>query len=145
LPLKYVVDCDNGGSEAQIVNSEYLNWLLSNQLFLGWLFSTIAKEVLAQVIRGESSIEVWSLLKNLYSQQTIAKLFQLKQQLRSIKKDSLSINGYILKLKTIGHSLTAIGEPLDDKELLLAILNGLGHDYETVVSLTTYQIDEIVS
>lgn len=59
----------------------------------------------------------------------------MKQKLRSIKKDDLSINDYILKIKTIGHSLAAIGEPLTDKDLLLAILNGLDHDYETVVSL----------
>jgi len=55
----------------------------------------------------------------------------------------LSINDYILKLKTSGHSLAAIGKPLTDKDLLLAILNGLDHDYETVVSLITYQMDEI--
>ena len=37
-------------------------------------------------------------------------------------------------------------QPLEsrhDKDLLLAILNGLDHEYETVVSLITYQMDEI--
>ena len=79
----------------------------------------------------------------MYSQQTVAKSFQLKQQLRLVKKDSLSVNDYVLKIKTIGHALAAIGEPLGDKDLLLAILNGLDHEYETVVSLITYQMDEI--
>ena len=60
-----------------------------------------------------------------------------------MKKDSLSINDYILKIKTAGHALAAIGEPLNDKELLLAILNGLDQEYETVLSLITYQMDEI--
>ena len=46
-------------------------------------------------------------------------------------------------IMSIGHSLVAIGEPLDDKELLLAIINELDHDYEMVVSLITYQMDEI--
>ena len=89
------------------------------------------------------SVEIWSALESLYSHQTIAKSFQLKQQLRSVKKDSMSINDYILKIKTIGHSLVAIGESLSDKDLLLVILNGLDHEYETVVSLITYQMDEI--
>lgn len=31
----------------------------------------------------------------------------------------------------------------NDKELLLAILNGLDHDYETVVSLVTYQMNDV--
>ena len=79
----------------------------------------------------------------MYSQQTVTKFFQLKQQLRSVKKDSRSVNDYVLEIKTIGHALAAIGEPLGDKDLLLAILNGLDHQYETIVSLITYQMDEI--
>ena len=62
--------------------------------------------------------------------------------MRSIK-DLLFVKDYILKIKTIGHALATIGEPLDDKDLLLAILNGLNHDYETVVSLIAYQMDDI--
>lgn len=95
------------------------------------------------MIHCESFAELWSLLESLYSRQTIVKSFQLKQQLRSDRKGSLSINYYILKIKTISHALATIGEPLDDKELLLAILNGLDHDYEIVVSLITYQMDDI--
>ena len=67
----------------------------------------------------------------------------MKQQLRLIKKDSLSINDYILKIKTIGHALAAIRGALNDKDILLAILNGLDQEYDTVVSLITYQINDI--
>ena len=84
------------GSDASILNSDYMNWIKSDQLLLGWLFSTIEQEVLVQVIHYESSSEVWLSLENLYSQQTVAKSFQLKQQLRSIKKYSLSVKNYIL-------------------------------------------------
>ena len=43
----------------------------------------------------------------------------------------------------LAHALSTIGEPLGDKDLLLSILNGLEHDYDTIVSLITYQMDEI--
>jgi len=39
--------------------------------------------------------------------------------------------------------LAAIGEPISDKDLLLAILSGLDSDYETIVSLITYQMNNI--
>lgn len=136
------MDPDNGDVEATKLNDDYMDWLRSDQLLLGWLFLTIDRDALAHVIHCESSAEIWSTLEKQYSRQTVAKSFQLKQQLRSVKKESLSVNDYTLKIKTIGHALVAIGEPLPDKELLLAILNGL-HDYETVVSLITYQMDEI--
>ena len=112
-------------------------------MLLGWLFSIIEKEVLTQVIHYESSVDLWNVLENIYSQQTIAKSFQLKQQLRSIKKNDLSVRDYVLLIKTMGHALAAIGEPLNDKDLLIAILNGLDNDYETVVSLIIYQMDEM--
>lgn len=43
---KYVSDPDDREVGSQKVNLEYLNWLQSDQLLLGWLFSTIDKEVL---------------------------------------------------------------------------------------------------
>jgi len=109
---------------------------------LGWLFSIIDKEVLGQVIHCESTSEVWFFLENLYSQQTVARSFQLKQ-LRFVKKNDLSVNDYLLKIKTIGHSLATIGDPISDQDLLMATLNGLGDDYDNVIGLTTYQMDEI--
>jgi len=143
-PTKYVIDSNGGGSIVnQEVNPEYIIWLRSDQLLLGWLFSTIFEEMLAQVIYCESSAEVWLYLEKLYARQTIAKSFQLKQHLRSVKKENLSMNDYVLKIKTKSHSLAVIREPLSDNELLLAILNGLDQDYDTVVSLITYQMDDI--
>jgi len=142
-PPKFITTSDVDAADSTTVNPEFLTWMRSDQLLLGWLFSTIDKEVLAQVIHCESSSEVWSCLESLYSRQTTAKSFQLKQQLRSVKKESMSINDYILKIKTIGHSLAAIGEPLSDKDVFLAILNGLDQEFETVVSLITYQMDDI--
>jgi len=47
-----------GDGEAPVVNVDYMNWMQSEQLLLGWLFSTINKEVLAQVIQCELSAEV---------------------------------------------------------------------------------------
>lgn len=46
-PSKYVIDSNGGNSTMnQEVNPEYMSWLRSDQLLLGWLFSTIIEEVL---------------------------------------------------------------------------------------------------
>ena len=74
------------------------------------------------MIHCETSKEVWSSLETLYSQQTIAKSFQLKQQLWSVKKHPLSINDYILRIKTIAHALATIGKPLGEKGLVIVYL-----------------------
>ena len=44
-PPKYVSDLTSDG-ETPVVNMEYMNWMRSDQLLLGWLFLTIDKDVL---------------------------------------------------------------------------------------------------
>ena len=55
----------------------------------------------------------------------------------------MTVTYYVLRIKTINHALVVIGEPLNDQDLLMTILHGLDEDYGTVVSLITYQMDEI--
>jgi len=60
-PQKYLVNSDSApsdGAVADVVNPEYLTWMRSNQLLPEWLFSTIEKDILAQVIHADSSAEV---------------------------------------------------------------------------------------
>ena len=65
--VKYIPDpaCDE--SNSLTINPAYTNWIRSDQLLLGWLFSIMDKEVLTQVIHCNSSAEVWLSLENLYS------------------------------------------------------------------------------
>ncbi|KAL5848181.1 hypothetical protein ACOSQ4_006194 [Xanthoceras sorbifolium] len=56
---------------------------------------------------------MWSKLQRVYSQQSLAKILQLRQQLQNIKKGSDSIYDFILKIKNIGDALIAAGEEED--------------------------------
>ena len=46
--------------------------------------------------------------------------------LLSTKKNSLTIEGYILKMKTISHGLVVVGPAISDEELVFYILGELG-------------------
>jgi len=72
-PAKFIPDPNVDEDGATVLNPEFINWMRLDQLLLGWLFSTIDNEVLAQVIRCESSVKVWMSLESLYSRQTISK------------------------------------------------------------------------
>ncbi|KAL5818483.1 hypothetical protein ACOSQ4_022325 [Xanthoceras sorbifolium] len=56
---------------------------------------------------------MWSKLQRVYSQQSLAKILQLRQQLQNIKKGSDSISYFVLKIKNIGDALMAVGEEED--------------------------------
>ncbi|KAL5805659.1 hypothetical protein ACOSQ4_028392 [Xanthoceras sorbifolium] len=69
----------------------------------------------------------------------MARVLQLKQQLQNTKKGSLSISDYCLKIKTLGEALKAAGQTVSEYDMVLSVLNGLGHDYDPVVVLLSSQ------
>ncbi|XP_010265492.1 PREDICTED: uncharacterized protein LOC104603211 [Nelumbo nucifera] len=74
------------------------------------------------------------LLQNEQSgKQSRARILQLKRQLQTLKKGSLSISDYIQKEKAISDKLSAILEPISNFDLILYILSGLSNEYESLV------------
>ena len=46
-----------------------------------------------------------------------------------MQRNKLSINEYSMKVKGLVHSLSSIGAPSDDEDLVSVTLNGLGREY----------------
>ena len=103
------------------------------------MFSTTGQSVIGQVTDCASSREVWSSLDQLFSQQSLAKVLQLKHKLQNIKKGTGSVSDFVLKVKTIGDNLKAAGQTVSENDLILSILHGVGRDYDSIVSVITSQ------
>ncbi|KAL5773611.1 hypothetical protein ACOSQ2_013535 [Xanthoceras sorbifolium] len=99
----------------------------------------LVKGVIEQVYRSKTSLEFWQKLERLYSQQSMARIFQLKQQLQSIKKGTLSISEFMLKVQSIGDELLAAGQAVCDSDLILSVISGVGHEYDLVVVMISHQ------
>ncbi|KAL5748202.1 hypothetical protein ACOSQ2_025499 [Xanthoceras sorbifolium] len=63
----------------------------------------------------------------------MAKILQLRQQLQTVKKGVLSISDFVLQIRTIGDALASAGEGVPERDLILSLLNGVGHEYDVVV------------
>ena len=50
-----------------------------------------------------------------------------------LKKGSLTIHDYFLKIRGIADTLSSIGQSISDDELLLYVLGGLGSEYDPMV------------
>ncbi|KAL5848586.1 hypothetical protein ACOSQ4_006599 [Xanthoceras sorbifolium] len=131
---------DNGETRTeQRLNKHYQYWKKSDQILLFWLISTLSQKVVGEVTRCKSALEAWTKLENLYSHRSMAKVLQLRQQLQSARKGSLSISDFILHIKTIGDALSAAGEDVPERDLLLSLLNRVGHEYDAIVVLVSSQ------
>lgn len=66
----------------------------------------------------------------MYETNTKARKLQLKDELNTVEKKSLSINDYALKIKGICESLASIGFTMDDDDKIEVCLCGLGLAYK---------------
>ncbi|KAL5735768.1 hypothetical protein ACOSP7_030223 [Xanthoceras sorbifolium] len=142
-PQRYIEvhTCNESGeiSTQQQLNPFYVIWKKTDQILLCWLLSTVSPSVLGQVTQCKTAIEAWSKLQRVYSQQSMVKILQLRQQLQSVKKGADSISDFVLKIKNIGDAMLGAGEAVNEKDLLLSLMSGVGHKYDPVVVLIANQ------
>ncbi|KAL5774750.1 hypothetical protein ACOSP7_012307 [Xanthoceras sorbifolium] len=141
LPAVNALDLESFIDETAVPPSQFIAVQVSNgnggsdQILLFWLISTLSQKVIGQVTKCKSSLEAWTKLQNLYSQKSMAKILNLRQQLQTIKKGSHSVSDFVLKIKNIGDALSAAGEEVSERDLLLSLMHGVGHEYDAVVFL----------
>ena len=105
------------GSTEQIENSKYQIWRSQDQILLGWLLSILSEGILSLVINYESSFGVWKTLEKKFGVQSEARVLQLRYELNTIKKESLSIEDYCVKMKAIADKLTSAGSSITEKRI----------------------------
>ncbi|KAL5787748.1 hypothetical protein ACOSP7_004697 [Xanthoceras sorbifolium] len=88
--------------------------------------------LLGQVNKCRTALEVWEILER-YAQHSMVRILQLKQQLQTIKKGSLSITDYIMRIKVVGDALEIAGHVVTDSDLVLSVINDLEHEYNSVL------------
>ena len=76
--------------------------------------------MLGHVIPCKSSAEVWSVLEQIFSTKSKAKVLQLRFLLQTIKKGSGSLQDFVLKMKNTANELMAAGDQfISDDEILI--------------------------
>nr|ABB46598.2 retrotransposon protein, putative, Ty1-copia subclass, expressed [Oryza sativa Japonica Group] len=123
-----------GGRATETMNLAYEAWLAADQQILGYLFSSLSKEILTQVVTMDTAAQAWRAITEMVSSQSRSRALNTRLALSTTRKDDLSVSNYISKMKTLADEMASAGKPLVDEELMGYVLVGLGDDYEPVVS-----------
>lgn len=119
-------------------NPSYLDWIKRDQLLVSWLLSYLSEAMLGHVVRCSSAAEIWKILENLFQNHSNARILQLRSQLHTQKKGTLSIDEYMLKMREIADNLITAGQKVSDDELIMNILEGVCAEFDAVlVNLTS--------
>jgi len=104
-------------------------WHEKERKVLYWLFVSVSDSMIVHIQDAKSPKQAWDTLVKMYSTNTQARKMQLKQELHNLQKSKMNFNDYSTKVKNLANTLTSIGAPVDDEDLVAVTLNGLGKDY----------------
>ena len=75
-------------------NPAYVNWRAQDQTLLSWLLSTISEGILSSIFNYDTSFDVWKSIEKQFGVQSEAKVMQLRHELDTLRKESMSIEEY---------------------------------------------------
>lgn len=82
----------------------------------------------------KTSKQAWDILTKMFTSKTRARIMHLKERLSRSTKGSKSISEYLHGIKALSDELAIINSPLDDVDLVIHTLNGLGNEYREVTA-----------
>ena len=120
------------------INPLFTLWMHQDRMLLSWIYSSLTKNIMMQIVGHKTSYDSWTTLESLYASTNHACIMQLKLELYSSQKGSKKISEFLLHIKKIVDNLNAINETISEKDHVMYILGGLGSDYLSfVVSITS--------
>ena len=99
--------------------------------------SSINEGTLSLVINCASSFDVWRTLERKFGVQSEARVLQLRYEFNTLKMESLNVEDYCIKMKSIANKLASTASPITEKDLMLTILNGLGPGFRNIATFIT--------
>ncbi|CAO2175838.1 unnamed protein product [Urochloa humidicola] len=141
-PPKQIVDTINS-KDVKRVNPEYSRWVSLDQQVLGYLLTTITRDVMMQVAGSRTSTELWAAVEEIFSLQNRARAMNTHITLATLKKGNLSTHEYVGRMKALADEMAAAGKPLGEDELAAYIINSLDEDYDPLVSALLARVEPI--
>jgi hypothetical protein len=125
-------------------NPEYANWLTRDQALLGYLLSSLSRDVLMSVTMAVASVEAWHTLEGMYDSPTQAHTVNIRIALATMKKGTTMMAEYYSKMKSYADDVAASGQPLGDEEFVAYVLTGMGEEFENpLVSSVIMHVEPI--
>jgi hypothetical protein len=133
-----------GDTLSTVPNPEYARWIARDQAVLGYLLSSLTREVLTNVATLSSSAEVWSTLVATYASHTRARSVNMRIALATTKKGAATTTKFYTKMKGYVDDMSTAGQPLNDEDFVSYLLTGLDEEcYNPLVSSILGRVEPI--
>nr|GEV62354.1 hybrid signal transduction histidine kinase M [Tanacetum cinerariifolium] len=118
------------------INNDANEWKKLDCLVKVWIYGTISTSLLQTVLKKNvTAKDVWTSLKNLFHDNKDARALELQEEVRSLDLSNLTIVEYFKKIKVTADLLSNIDADVDEKTLVMYVINGFGDRYDHVASI----------
>ncbi|KAK4272694.1 hypothetical protein QN277_021212 [Acacia crassicarpa] len=101
----------------------------------------MTESVLTRMVGCETTAQIWDRINVFFAYQSKAKIKQLKTTLKTTRKESSSMNEYLLKVKSSFDALAAIGSPISLSDQLDYVFDGLSEDYDSFITSISTRLE----
>lgn len=114
-------------------NPEYSRWMSTDQLLMGWLYSSMTSEIVMRVMGCNSSSELWRAINENYGILNRSRVTFLTSELQRTRKGSMSMDHYLSTIKQLADNLEIAGKKIEHTDLVTQVLAGLDEEYTPIV------------
>ena len=111
---------------------KYHTWTRQDKLIFGALVGSFTP-IIPLIQQTKTSCKARTILTNTYAHFSRGHIKQIKDQLKHATKGFQMITKYMQFIKTHVNKLALLGKPMDDKDLIKKILDGLYDEYKFIV------------
>nr|XP_004251350.1 uncharacterized protein LOC101255464 [Solanum lycopersicum] len=133
IPTMHIMDKDN----TRIPNPNLRLWQRQNSLIRNDIMASVDATIAPLIAHASTVKEAWDICNDLFSRFDQQILFLGKllcDTLAYVKRDTRSISDYTREIKSIADDLACSGSPVNNEELVIKVLSGLGPEYKELSS-----------
>jgi hypothetical protein len=116
-------------------------WSRMDCVVLSWIFNTISADLLDVIHEHDAPTarEAWLGLEQQFLNNRESRAMLLDSEFRTLCQGALSVDDYCRKMKSMADALADLGEPVQDRTLVLNVLRGLNERFQFMSQLITRQ------
>jgi hypothetical protein len=116
-------------------------WSRMDCVVVSWIFNTISPDLLDVIHepKGVTARFAWLGLEQQFLNNRESRAMLLNAEFRTLVQGALSIDEYCRKMKSMADALADLGEPVQDRTLVLNLLRGLNERFQFMSQFITRQ------
>ncbi|KAI4305008.1 hypothetical protein L6164_028399 [Bauhinia variegata] len=123
---------------ADVPNPAHAKWKQQDRLIYSAIIGSLSENLVTTISKAalaeSKAAAAWTTLTTLFANKSRSRVMTLKDKISHISKGSNPVADYLQEIQQIADELALIGHPLDDLDIVIHALSGLGPDYKEIIA-----------